>query len=81
MQCLLCEKSLMSSKIINHVKYYHNFSNAALLDTFSSGQLQLLRHGGLLILGAGEDVGWLNNSVRRLKWPGVCAYQKLEVEQ
>ena len=33
---------MMSSKIINHVKYYHNFSNAALLDTFSSGQLQLL---------------------------------------
>lgn len=40
-----------------------------------------LRHGGLLILGAGEDVGWLNNSVRRRKWPGVCAYEKLEVEQ
>ena len=35
-----------------------------------------LRVGGLLILGAGEDVRWLNQSVRRLKWPGVCAYQK-----
>ena len=35
-----------------------------------------LRPEGLLILGAGEDVGWINNSVRRLKWPGVCAYKK-----
>ena len=35
-----------------------------------------LRTGGLLILGAGEDVSWLRNNVRRLPWPGVCAYKK-----
>jgi len=35
-----------------------------------------LRVGGLLILGAGEDVSWLNQSVCRLQWPGVCAYRK-----
>jgi type IV pilus assembly protein PilK len=35
-----------------------------------------LRVGGLLILGAGEDVSWLNKSVSRLSWPGVCAYKK-----
>jgi chemotaxis methyl-accepting protein methylase len=35
-----------------------------------------LRVGGLLILGAGEDVSWLNRSVLRLQWPGVCAYKK-----
>lgn len=40
-----------------------------------------LSEGGLLVLGAGEDVGWHNESVRRLQWPGVCAYQKLETEQ
>lgn len=36
-----------------------------------------LRVGGLLVLGAGEDAGWLNNKVRRLRWPGVCAYQRI----
>ena len=36
-----------------------------------------LRVGGLLILGAGEDVSWLNKNVRRLQWPGVCAYKKI----
>lgn len=35
-----------------------------------------LRPGGLLILGAGEDVCWLNSSVRRMSWSGVCAYEK-----
>ena len=35
-----------------------------------------LRVGGLLVLGAGEDVSWLNQSVCRLQWPGVCAYKK-----
>ncbi len=35
-----------------------------------------LRLGGLLVLGAGEDVSWLNQSVCRLPWPGVCAYKK-----
>ena len=35
-----------------------------------------LRVGGLLILGAGEDISLLNNSIRRLQWPGVCAYRK-----
>lgn len=48
---------MLSSKIINHVKYYHNFSNAALLDTFSSGQLQLLLTDGSLEAGAGEEGG------------------------
>lgn len=32
---------------------------------------------GLLILGAGEDVGWQNAHVQRLQWPGVCAYKKI----
>lgn len=35
-----------------------------------------LRAGGLLILGAGEDVRWLNQSMRRMQCPGVCAYKK-----
>jgi len=35
-----------------------------------------LRTGGLLILGAGEDAGWLNNSMSRMQFPGVCAYKK-----
>jgi type IV pilus assembly protein PilK len=35
-----------------------------------------LRVGGLLVLGAGEDACWLAQNVRRLQWPGVCAYQK-----
>jgi type IV pilus assembly protein PilK len=35
-----------------------------------------LRIGGLLVLGAGEDVSWLAQNVRRLQWPGVCAYMK-----
>lgn len=36
-----------------------------------------LRVGGLLILGAGEDAGWINNRVRRRECPGVCAYEKI----
>ena len=35
-----------------------------------------LREGGLLVLGAGEDVRWLNPNMRRVQWPGVCAYKK-----
>lgn len=35
-----------------------------------------LRVDGLLVLGAGEDVILQNQSVRRLPWPGVCAYRK-----
>ncbi len=38
---------------------------------------QRLRTGGLLILGAGEDVRWLNSGMRRLDYPGVCAYKKV----
>lgn len=38
--------------------------------------VERLRVGGLLILGAGEDVSWLHHDVRRLSWPGVCAYKK-----
>lgn len=38
--------------------------------------VERLRTGGLLILGAGEDVSWLNEDVHRLQWPGVCAYRK-----
>ena len=35
-----------------------------------------LRSGGLLVLGAGEDVSWLAQNVSRQQWPGVCAYIK-----
>jgi chemotaxis methyl-accepting protein methylase len=35
-----------------------------------------LRTGGLLVLGAGEDVTLQNQCMRRLPWPGVAAYQK-----
>ncbi|MBN7797139.1 CheR family methyltransferase [Parahaliea mediterranea] len=38
-----------------------------------------LREGGLLILGAGEDLGWTNPLMQRAGRPGVCAYKKLEV--
>ena len=36
-----------------------------------------LRVGGLLILGAGEDVRWLNSNMRRVPCAGVCAYIKI----
>lgn len=39
--------------------------------------VERLNSEGLLILGAGEDAGWQNEHVQRLKWPGVCAYQKI----
>jgi chemotaxis methyl-accepting protein methylase len=35
-----------------------------------------LQTGGLLILGAGEDVHWKNSNMQRLQRPGVCAYKK-----
>ena len=35
-----------------------------------------LRPGGLLVLGAGEDVRWQHPDMHRLEWPGVCAYTK-----
>ncbi len=36
-----------------------------------------LQPGGLLILGAGEDVRWTHASMRRVNWPGVTAYKKI----
>jgi len=36
-----------------------------------------LATGGLLVLGAGEDASWSSASVRRIPWPGVCAYSKI----
>lgn len=38
-----------------------------------------LQVGGLLVLGAGEDVRWTNSKMCRAQWPGVSAYIKLEV--
>jgi type IV pilus assembly protein PilK len=38
-----------------------------------------LRPGGLLVLGAGEDLGWSNPMMQRADWSGVCAYKKQEV--
>ncbi|MEH6580634.1 MAG: protein-glutamate O-methyltransferase CheR [Halioglobus sp.] len=38
-----------------------------------------LKKGGLLVLGAGEDVRWTNSKMQRAGWSGVCAYKKLEV--
>lgn len=38
-----------------------------------------LRTGGLLVLGAGEGLGWNNPLMQRAALPGVCAYTKLEV--
>ena len=38
-----------------------------------------LKTGGLLVLGAGDDVRWTNPVMRRAQWPGVCAYIKVEV--
>jgi type IV pilus assembly protein PilK len=43
--------------------------------------VERLKPGGLLVLGAGEDAGWVNSEVERESWPGVCAYTKLETEQ
>jgi chemotaxis protein methyltransferase CheR/type IV pilus assembly protein PilK len=37
-----------------------------------------LQIGGLLVLGAGEDVRWTNSKMRRAQWPGVSAYIKQE---
>ena len=39
-QCLLCDKTLKSCKLINHIKYFHNFSNFALLEAFSNSSLK-----------------------------------------
>lgn len=41
--------------------------------------VERLRDGGLLVLGAGEDVGWNNPRMQRANLPGVSAYNKLEV--
>ncbi|WP_116368489.1 CheR family methyltransferase [Parahaliea mediterranea] len=38
-----------------------------------------LRNGGLLVLGAGEDMGWKHPRMQRAAWPGVTAYKKREV--
>lgn len=35
-----------------------------------------LRDGGLLVLGAGEDLGWKHSHMQRATWPGVTAYKK-----
>jgi len=35
-RCELCGKELKTSKLINHVKYFHNFSNFSLIQSFSS---------------------------------------------
>ena len=42
--------------------------------------VERLRHGGLLILGAGEDSRWSHPLMKRAPCPGVCAYKKLEVQ-
>jgi type IV pilus assembly protein PilK len=41
--------------------------------------VERLAPGGVLLLGAGEDVWWDNPVMRRQSWPGVCAYKKAEV--
>ncbi len=38
-----------------------------------------LRTGGLLVLGAGEDVRWKNKQMHRVNFSGVTAYKKLEI--
>ena len=40
-KCLLCEKVLKSAKLINHIKYFHNFSLRSLLDCFNSTAVKL----------------------------------------
>ena len=40
--------------------------------------VERLRPGGLLVLGAGEDVHWTNTEVCRVSWPGVCAFRKTQ---
>ena len=54
LKCILCDKILRSSKMINHIKYFHNFSNSALIECFQSTSLQYnIRDGSLNIQ---EDV-------------------------
>lgn len=38
-----------------------------------------LKTGGMLILGAVEDVCWTHSKMRRAGWPGISAYTKVEV--
>eukprot|EP00090_Calanus_glacialis_P009775 TRINITY_DN18185_c0_g1_i1.p1 TRINITY_DN18185_c0_g1~~TRINITY_DN18185_c0_g1_i1.p1 ORF type:complete len:1354 (+),score=313.68 TRINITY_DN18185_c0_g1_i1:64-4125(+) len=35
-KCELCVKVLRTSKLINHIKYFHNFSNFSLIESFAS---------------------------------------------
>ena len=35
-RCELCVKVLKTGKLINHIKYFHNFSNFSLIDSFTS---------------------------------------------
>jgi chemotaxis methyl-accepting protein methylase len=37
------------------------------------------RMGGLLVLGAGEDIGWQSKGAERVSAHGVTAFKKLEV--
>lgn len=41
--------------------------------------VERLKVGGLLVLGAGDDVRWTHPEMQHAQWPGVCAYKKLEV--
>ena len=53
-QCLLCDKTLKSFKLINHIKYFHNFSNFALLEAFSNSSLKYNFSDGSLTQQAKE---------------------------
>ena len=57
----------------NVLIYFSRERQRAIMDQL----VNRLRIGGLLILGAGEDAGWLNENTCRLNWPGVCAYKKI----
>jgi chemotaxis methyl-accepting protein methylase len=59
----------------NVLIYFDRATRLAILDELFART----RSQGLLILGAGEDIGWSTNGAERIAQRGVTAFKKLEV--
>ena len=54
-KCELCVKMLKTGKLINHIKYFHNFSNFFLIDSFTTTALNLNFNDNTLTLKSKEN--------------------------
>ena len=54
-KCELCVKMLKTGKLINHIKYFHNFSNFFLIDSFTTTAPNLYFHDNTLTLKSKEN--------------------------